>query len=649
MKFDKIYIEETVAKEKGLKEIRLNERSLGNVVAFVGKNGAGKSRILDFIANYFKYISGENFLKNYIINIPDKRPQYKNQIEQAHIFYREFLKHRSENDISQAKDKFNFAMHHINNILPYYRTGLFSDFIKIVNNDDIKRIKQSLSNNLSFHEVLNNIKTPAEDNGESSINEFTELNSAPLFAYIKSHTDKLIVDEVNLFLRNKHREEYHKNPQIIYENLSKTESFKLITIFKKYIHQFLGKEFLYESNGGANLGSVLLFDGINFDFNNLSPGQRTLFAYAILFFYMELNGKSNISECIVIIDEPELHLHPQAQVELLDALRKLITKGQVFIATHSMHILSHLNYDEIYMVRDGEIKTPSRMTPGDSMIELMGIEGHINQLEQFITSTSSWAFANFMAQCFKNPDVIFSQNLNDPQYKLFKKYIQSLGNIQLLDFGAGKGRVGYTIDDDMQLCGKITYNALEPNEAYHDVIRRIGCLESLYSDMSNIKNKQFDIVLLCNVLHEIHPKYWIKVLNGIKQLLKEDGRLIVIEDNHLPKGESAHEFGYLLLNSSQIEALLASERNLLIVQTEEDSYKQRFTFCVIRKDDIQPSSLSLSNALNQLKEETYESLKEIRQNQIDVASGRLYANLAQLYINAELALEKYDIRRNATL
>ena len=641
MKFDKIVIPENITKEKGINEIKLDEKSLGNVVAFVGKNGAGKSRILEFIQNYWSHISAEHFLKDFVIDVPNKAPHHKSLIEQAKGSYKIFLQREIAHNTDEKTSHYKNAIGLINNILPEYRLGLFADYIKVVNFDDIKRIKQKLSNNLSFQDILNN-NFKNDQKGGVPFNEFNELNSLSIFDFIKTHSDKIVTEEVNLYLRNKNSPEFQNNPQIIYNNLSKTDSFILFEKFRKYVIKFLGKDFSYEADSNVNISSVLLFDGINFRVENLSPGQKTLFAYAILFFYLELNSRSNITECIVIIDEPELHLHPQAQVELLDALKSLISKGQIFIATHSTHILSHLSYDEIYMVKNGQIILPSRTTPGNSLIELMGIERHIEELEEFITSTSSWAYSNFMTQCFKDPDVIFSKNQKDPQYKLFKNYINSLSNINLLDFGAGKGRVGYTIDDDAQLKERIVYNALEPNESHHDVLRNINCLESLYSDINDIKNKQFDIILLCNVLHEIHPQYWIQILKGIKQLLRENGKLVIIEDNHLPKGECAHEFGYLLLNADQIATLLDSGKNLLSVQPEDDWYKRRFTFCVAEKNNINPTTLSLSNALNHLKEETYESLKEIRKKQVDVANGRLYANLAQLYINAELALEKYD-------
>src|SRR5690606_36261233 len=116
-----------------------------------------------------------------------------------------------------------------------------------------------------------------------------------------------------------------------------------------------------------------------------------------------------------IIDEPEKHLHPDAQISVINALKGIVSQsGQLWIATHSVHILSHLEYDEIMMVEDNKIIPPSRTTPGRSFNSLMGLEGHIFKLIEFINSVSEWAYGNFMLQCFKEPEVVFGNDPNDP-------------------------------------------------------------------------------------------------------------------------------------------------------------------------------------------------------------------------------------------
>jgi hypothetical protein len=57
---------------------------------------------------------------------------------------------------------------------------------------------------------------------------------------------------------------------------------------------------------------------------------------------------------LLIIDEPEMNLHPEAQVKLLEILTMAVNRGlKVLITTHSPYITDHLtNLMECYVVKD---------------------------------------------------------------------------------------------------------------------------------------------------------------------------------------------------------------------------------------------------------------------------------------------------------
>jgi predicted ATPase len=47
---------------------------------------------------------------------------------------------------------------------------------------------------------------------------------------------------------------------------------------------------------------------------------------------------------LIIIDEPEMNLHPEAQVKIIEFLAALVNAGlRVLITTHSPYILDHLS------------------------------------------------------------------------------------------------------------------------------------------------------------------------------------------------------------------------------------------------------------------------------------------------------------------
>jgi predicted ATPase len=73
----------------------------------------------------------------------------------------------------------------------------------------------------------------------------------------------------------------------------------------------------------------------NRDVKNLSSGEKQIL---ILLTYLKYNNTQNL----LIIDEPELSLHPKWQAEFLDAVEKLMPKNsQLLLATHSPEIIGN--------------------------------------------------------------------------------------------------------------------------------------------------------------------------------------------------------------------------------------------------------------------------------------------------------------------
>jgi len=82
-------------------------------------------------------------------------------------------------------------------------------------------------------------------------------------------------------------------------------------------------------------------------------------------------------ELCVLIDEPELHLHPNLQVKVLDYLRVLASDAltQVILATHSPTMVEYASFEELYLLRPAELA-----------------EANQNQLAQVATNEDRLAF-----------------------------------------------------------------------------------------------------------------------------------------------------------------------------------------------------------------------------------------------------------------
>ena len=76
--------------------------------------------------------------------------------------------------------------------------------------------------------------------------------------------------------------------------------------------------------------------GEKFQLKDLSSGEKTLFSQIIFLYF------SNIKDSVLLIDEPELSLHPSWQNKVLKIYENFAFKNncQIIIATHSPHIIA---------------------------------------------------------------------------------------------------------------------------------------------------------------------------------------------------------------------------------------------------------------------------------------------------------------------
>ena len=119
--------------------------------------------------------------------------------------------------------------------------------------------------------------------------------------------------------------------------------------------------------------------GDKFDINELSSGEKQLFLRTLAIKML------NPENSIILIDEPELSLHPKWQQRIVDVYRKIGKNNQIIIATHSPHILGSVKKENIMLldkddegkivVRTGDELYDSYGQPTDRVLkDIMGLE-----------------------------------------------------------------------------------------------------------------------------------------------------------------------------------------------------------------------------------------------------------------------------------
>lgn len=85
--------------------------------------------------------------------------------------------------------------------------------------------------------------------------------------------------------------------------------------------------------------------GKEFDIRGLSSGEKQLFLRALALKFLNPNNS------IILIDEPEISLHPQWQKKIIDVYESIGENNQLIIATHSPHIIGDIESKQLRVIK----------------------------------------------------------------------------------------------------------------------------------------------------------------------------------------------------------------------------------------------------------------------------------------------------------
>jgi predicted ATPase len=129
--------------------------------------------------------------------------------------------------------------------------------------------------------------------------------------------------------------ELENKPDPIAKN--KNDFQKLADQIEKYIQNNNKTIFKNTKFGGREI-KVSVKRSLEIDLYNASSSIKQL---APLLLYLRYRAKSGD---FLVIDEPEMNLHPESQVKLLESLAILVNLGvRILLTTHSPYLMAHLN------------------------------------------------------------------------------------------------------------------------------------------------------------------------------------------------------------------------------------------------------------------------------------------------------------------
>lgn len=191
----------------------------------------------------------------------------------------------------------------------------------------------------------------------------------------------------------------------------KSEFHKLADKIEAQI-QNRNKTRLKPTNLGGKEIKIQVKKGLEIDLYNASSAIKQL---APLLLYLRFRAKAGD---LLVIDEPEMNLHPESQAKLLEVLCILVNLGvKVLITTHSPYIMAHLNN-----LVNGNQESPEILKRQSSSLYLKDQRSFLS-MEQ----VSAYEMKDNKLQSLKDPDYgirwdTFSDVSADIQQKFFEIY-----------------------------------------------------------------------------------------------------------------------------------------------------------------------------------------------------------------------------------
>lgn len=333
MKIEKVHIKNI----KGIKDLELSFRKdneILDVIVLAGVNGSGKTTILESIKDFFN---------NKNINYDEPEKSNVN----LDIFFEDFEKKK----IKEAEKSSN------NNKRPLW------DFFSALQNYEIyiKRSDKHYHIHIAkkFDIPPKIIYVPAENKFEEIQTYSTTLSREYKFINIINSN---VIKDIPSYIAT--RRNYLAT---IEEDLTMKEITNKVVNEINSIFDIL--ELDVKLKGFSKDEKTMpIFEnsaGEEFDINDLSSGEKQLFLRTLSIKMLEPKNS------IILIDEPELSLHPKWQQRIIEVYKKIGENNQIIIATHSPHILGSVSSENIFILyRDENGKIEAKT--GDELYSSYG-------------------------------------------------------------------------------------------------------------------------------------------------------------------------------------------------------------------------------------------------------------------------------------
>ncbi|MBN2221865.1 MAG: AAA family ATPase, partial [Vallitaleaceae bacterium] len=329
-----------------------------NTLILVGKNNVGKSSVL----NAFKLLCG--FMKADEVDFYKKNKPIEIQVT-LRIYENEINNLYRKRKVSEHR-KFEKWYEELKQRLPSFDGQRLSFGMKVYPNGDYRYYDGVNRNNPYIEEVLPSISLVSESRNIDFLNN--KLIDIHGFEGIHAVMENTCIFDPSRKCSNCFDCIGYINKKSPIE-LSLQETFKLVnyrlysTNLKKYADSI--NRFFQKTYGNSSLEISYQFDfdmesllkvhtmvkNTNLDtqmpISDATTSMRSLYILSLFQAYIDIEGSM---EDLILIELPELHLHPEMQKITSEILYRLSKKNQVIYTTHSPYMLYNFNNRQIQQI-----------------------------------------------------------------------------------------------------------------------------------------------------------------------------------------------------------------------------------------------------------------------------------------------------------
>ena len=352
-----------------------------------GKNGSGKTTILNYINNHLTVMLGID---------PDNKGNPADVMAALHHYMRgEYMvgSQQGWKNIESFTIK-QEQYHKLSGIRINDGISYGPGYTKSFNDLDNKRVIFTSFKDRRWTDTIA-VETPTKEN--EFIEALNRLDSSEFFN--KNFQQYLVNKRVNqAFDRLDNKEDDIKLTEIFFDNL--TDRLRVIFDDENLVLRFIRERFEI---------TILLSDGREIALKHLPAGLSGLLRVLLdLFIRVDLvrkqAGNNSYDPCgIVLIDEPEVHLHLELQEQVLPILTELFPNIQFVVATHSPAVIASIKNATIFDLTTKETRI-SEDTVGRSYSDLM--RGHFGLNNEY---------SGIADELFREADQIIKECKDQPE------------------------------------------------------------------------------------------------------------------------------------------------------------------------------------------------------------------------------------------